>query len=421
VRLEPRGIVTGLRLTVITFVTAMILGSAAFYLLDEREFGREFGFGEATVLTLRQFAGIGNPGLTPRTDFAHWFPRIVTALGLTGEALALYALFKPVIYRFGTQPQEQRRARELTARFGRSTYDYFKVWDDKSLFFPSSEAFVGYRVHHGVAVALGDPVCAPESLDQAVLAYVHFARDNGWTATFLMPDDASVYQRLGLWSVKIGEEATVDLQRFAGATAIGRYFRRVRRQAESMGLGFSRHLPPHPEDLLEEVERLSAEWIGQEHFREFGFVQGTMSRSYLQSTNLDILRDAEGHLVAFINEVPSNAAGEASFDMMRRVPQAHWATMDYLFLRVMLALADAGYASFNLGLAPFAGVGDDPDSALLERTMHTLAPYAQRLARTQGISQYKKKFDPGWVARFVVYDGGPLVLPRVALALFTVV
>jgi phosphatidylglycerol lysyltransferase len=188
-----------------------------------------------------------------------------------------------------------------------------------------------------------------------------------------------------------------------------------------MGLGFSRHLPPHPEDLLEEVERLSAEWIGQEHFREFGFVQGTMSRSYLQSTNLDILRDAEGHLVAFINEVPSNAAGEASFDMMRRVPQAHWATMDYLFLRVMLALADAGYASFNLGLAPFAGVGDDPDSALLERTMHTLAPYAQRLARTQGISQYKKKFDPGWVARFVVYDGGPLVLPRVALALFTVV
>lgn len=421
VHFEPRGIVSGLRLMAITIIVAMILGSVAFYVLDEREFGQEFGFAQAMMLTLRQFFGVGNPGLLPRTEFARWFPRLVTLLGVTAEALALFAFFRPVAYRLGTAPQERRRARRLIGTYGRSTYDYFKVWNDKSLFFPSSDAFVGYRVLHNVAVALGDPVAPVERLPEAAREFVRFSRDNGWVATFLMPDEPSVYRQLQLWQVKIGEEATVDLDRFARVTANDKYFRRVRRQMEEKGAVFSRHVPPHARALLGEVERLSAKWIDQAHYREFGFVQGTMSRAYLQATVLDVLRDADGQVIAFVNEVPSHAAGEASFDMMRRLPEAHWATMDYLFLRIMLALREEGYSRFNLGLAPFAGVGEDPDSALLEKTMRALAPYAQRLAHTEGISQYKKKFDPEWRDRLVVYDGGPLVLPRVALALFTVV
>jgi phosphatidylglycerol lysyltransferase len=195
VRFEPRGIRSGLQLAVITFVVAMILGSVAFYLLDEREFGREFAFGDAMTLTLRQFFGLGNADLVALTDFARWFPRLVTVLGITAEALALLAFFRPVVYQLGTEPRDRRRARRLVARYGRSTYDYFKTWDDKSLFFPSEGGFVGYRVLHNVAVALGDPVTKPEDVDAAVSSFVRFARDNGWTATFLMPEDAAPYQR----------------------------------------------------------------------------------------------------------------------------------------------------------------------------------------------------------------------------------
>jgi phosphatidylglycerol lysyltransferase len=421
VRFEPRGIASGLELMVITFVIAMVLGSSGFYLLDEREFGREFGFGQAVLLTLRQFAGLGNPGLAPLTEFALWFPRSMTFLGVTAEALALFSFFRPVAYRLGTQPRERKRARRLVNTYGHSTYDYFKTWKDKSIFFPSEDSFVGYRVLHNVAVALGDPVCRPEYLEAAALSFVRFARDNGWTATFLMPDDAVPYQHLHLWQVKIGEEAATNLEHFAEATATSKYFRRVRRQAEEKGLTFTRRLPPHPKPLLREVERVSNEWIAQEHYREFGFVQGTMDREYIQASILDLLYEPDGRLVAFINEVPSYAPGEASFDMMRRLPDAHWAAMDYLFLRAMLELRTAGLSTFNLGLAPFAGVGDDPDSALLEKTMHAMVPYAQRLARTEGIGRYKMKFEPDWRDRHVIYDGGPLLLPKVALALFTVV
>jgi len=94
--------------------------------------------------------------------------------------------------------------------------------------------------------------------------------------------------------------------------------------------------------------------------------------------------------------------------------------MDYLFLRIMLELKSEGYRTFNLGLAPFAGVGEDPESNLLEKTIKGVAPYAQRLVRSRGLTQYKKKFEPFWEDRYVVYEGGPLVLPQVALALTTV-
>jgi Uncharacterized conserved protein len=306
------------------------------------------------------------------------------------------------------------------AEYGASPYDFFKLWPDKSLCFAAPRSFVGYRVHHGVAVSLGGPVGPRDELEQAIAGFVQFARDNGWVPAFLMPEDPDVYRRLDLRLVKVGEEATVDLDRFRNATAHNKYFRRVARVMEEQDVVYERHLPPHVRALLNEVTRLSAEWMKQAHYREFGFVQGTLNRGYLEATTLDTLRDREGRLLAFLNEVPSYRPGDATFDLMRRLPQAHWATMDYLFLRTMLALSDAGFRTFNLGLAPFAGVGDDPRASLLEKAMRGVVPHAQRLVRSEGLTQYKRKFGPTWEARYLVYDGGPLFLPQVGIAVTTV-
>lgn len=420
VRFEPRGILQGLGLTALTLALALILGATAFYLLDHHDFGREFTLSEAVNRTLRQFVLLGNDDLVPLTRAAHGFLDALSVLGVTAEALALWSLFRPIIYRVGALPRERRRAKALVTAHGNSVYDYFKTWPDKSLYFPTSDSFVGYRVHHGVAVALGDPVAASGDLEPAVRSFVRYARDSGWGAAFLMPDEIAVYRHLDLWLVKIGEEAHVDLKHFVEVTARNKYFRRVTRTMEQQGMTFSRNVPPHPEHLVDELESLSADWIGQTRFREFGFVQGTFSRRYLEETILDVLRDSRGNAVAFVNEVPSYSPGEGSFDMMRRLPGSHWATMDYLFLRIMQALKEEGFETFNFGLAPFEGVGTEPGATVLEKAMGRVTAYTQRLARTQGLSEYKKKFEPQWIDRYVVYDGGPLALPQVALALTTI-
>jgi phosphatidylglycerol lysyltransferase len=324
-------------------------------------------------------------------------------------------------YRLTTLPHERHKAEAILMEHGHSSYDYFKVWQDKSFFFGTPESFVAYRVHRGVAVSLGDPVGPPGDMEVCIKAFADYCRDNGWLAAFLLPDETIMYRRLGLSTVKIGEEARVDLDYFVTQTANKKYFRYARRKMEGDGLRFSRHLPPHPCHLVDEIEELSGSWMGQANYREFGFVQGRLERSYLEKTRLAVLRGPDGGLQAFVNEVPSFMKGEANFDMMRRLPDTHWAAMDYLFLKLMESLREEGYRHFNMGLAPFFGVGDNTGASLVERALHVLTPYVQRFVRSEGMTQYKKKFEPSWDDRYLVYDGGPLSLPRVALAVTTVV
>jgi len=59
--------------------------------------------------------------------------------------------------------------------------------------------------------------------------------------------------------LKVGEEALVDLQVFITRTQEASGFQRVRRRAQTLGLQVTRHEPPHPEVLFDEVQRISNE------------------------------------------------------------------------------------------------------------------------------------------------------------------
>jgi phosphatidylglycerol lysyltransferase len=102
---------------------------------------------------------------------------------------------------------------------------------------------------------------------------------------------------------------------------------------------------------------------------------------------------------------------------MRHRPEAPNATMDYLFIALMLALKELGYRTFNLGMAPYAGVGAMPGASLEERAAHELAEHATRFFSYKGMRDYKSKFEPDWEDRFLVHQGGPLGLARAAVAL----
>ena len=101
--------------------------------------------------------------------------------------------------------------------------------------------------------------------------------------------------------------------------------------------------------------------------------------------------------MAFANLVPDGVPGEATIDLMRRHPEAHKSTMEFLFVSLFEWAKDAGYQTFNLGPSPFAGIGqqsDDPaaerliaDGAailVLQRERRRRAAHAKRLARLLG-------------------------------------
>ncbi len=418
VRSGIRGIAQGLTLTAISLAIGLGFGTLGFWLLPHRDFGMTFTPMEALIRTLRQYLLIGNSDLVAHTAFARTFLRSLNVMGILTGAFAVYSFFRPVAYRLVSVPRDLADATAIVSQHARGSYDYFAARPDKSCFFSKSRrTFIAYRTVGGVALCLGDPIGPDDEIERTVTDFLTVCADNAWLAVFLMPDRVPLYQKSGLSLLKVGEEGIIDLHRFQEETIKKKYFRYVKRKMEGEGYRFERHKPPHTSDLLDDVERVSREWLTLPHHRELGFLQGTFSRRYLGETIVSGVRSSTGQLVAWVNEVPSFRPGEATFDMMRHLPGVHWGIMDYLFMNMMVAQADEGHRTINMGLAPLAGVGERAQATLLERAVHQIYEHIGGVVSVKGLRQYKVKFEPSWEERFIAYQGGAIGLIRIGLAI----
>jgi phosphatidylglycerol lysyltransferase len=417
VKSEPSGIARGILIFAAGMVVAVAYGVIGFWLIEKRDFGMTFSVWSALERTLRQFVLIGNADLVPATRFARWF---LTSLSITGPlsfALGLFSIFQPVAYRLSTHPKETAEALQLLREYGSGSYDYFKVWGDKSYYFSDSRrSFISYRTARGVAVCLGDPIGPPEELPQLIESFLRYCRANAWLAVFMVLERPETYKELCLTTLQVGEEAIIDLDRFAAATSSSKYFRYAARTLEGSRFKAKMYVPPLPSAKLDEIEGVTARWLTLAQHREFGFYQGTFSRAYVDKNPVFVVEDAGGRVVAFINQVPSYKKGEATFDMMRHLPGTHKATMDYLFRFMMLTLQGQGFHTFDMGMVPFLSM-DLPDKTRLgQRAMSELGVLTNRLVHSEGLRGYKLKFEPSWEPRYIAYTGSPVGLARIGLA-----
>ncbi len=417
VRSERRNITRGLLLMVFALLFATAYGTIGFLLLSPNDFGISFTPVQALIWTLREFVLIGNENLVSQTTFAQWFIISIRIVGILAFVFAFYSIFRPIAYRFSFLPYQNIVAGSIRDRYARFSYDYFKVWPDKSYYFSASgRAFIAYRVEWNIAVCLGDPVGPDTEIEETIRQFIKYCRDNGWSTAFMFPELLPLYRNVGLHLLKIGEEGIVDLERFKAETYRKKYFRHIRNRFGNPGYRFVRYKPPQENQLMDEIEAISRQWLNLPGHHEFGFVQGTFNRDYLRNMAISVMRNSEGQAVAFVNEVPSYRSGEINFDLMRHIPGVPNGTMDYIFMNLMLALREEGYRKFALGVAPFAGIGKGPGASLTEKAIHQLQHF-DWLAHSRGIFQYKLKFEPDWEDRYVAYQGGPFSLVKVALAI----
>jgi phosphatidylglycerol lysyltransferase len=420
VRSEPRSIARGLIFMVGSLLFALLYGTLGFYLLDKRDFGIDFLLDEALLRTLHQYLLIGNSDLVAHTRHALWFLDSLGIIGAAAVTFAVYSLFRPLAFRLRTLPHERALAAELLDRYGRTPEHYFALWPDKSFFIsPAGDGFISYRVAAGVAVTLSDPVAPEAAVPVLLRQFLDHCADNGWPVALLYtrPDWLPVYEAAGLRSLKIGGEAIVSLQKFCTETNQSKQFRRNKRRLVEDGFSVSRHVPPHPAELVQELEAVSSEWLGLPGRRERSFALGSFSTDYAQRTTFFVVRDKAAMIVAFVNETPAYRPGMATIDMMRHRADVPHGIMDFLFDNLLCALREQGIKQFDLGLAPMAGVGEQPSSTTEERVIRQLFDLLGRFYPMAGLRAYKAKFEPQWEDRFLVYQGGPPGLVRTALAL----
>jgi len=416
---EWRTAVTGLGIAV---AIAFGYGVAGFWFLDPREFGIDFTVADAAHRTLRFLTFAGDTGIVPRTRHARWFLNSLQLMTSTMIVYSVSSLFRPVIYRFRTLPQERERAASIVHHYGRSTLDSFKYWPDKSFFFSDSRrCFLGYRVAGGYAIVLGDPVGPEDEIETAVRGFQALCQENDWGHCFYqtLPDFLPGYLRLGYRKLKIGDDAIVDLTRF---TLEGKEARKMRsrvNQLEKQGMTTVRIDPPLSDEKLDQLKEVSDEWLEIPGRRERTFTVGRFEPHYVRSTPVFVVHDQDRRFLAFTNVIPSFRAGEGTLDLMRHRLQAPNGTMDFLFVKLFADLRKRGFHRFNLGMAPMSGFHEHDQASPEERAVHYFIRQLGFIFSFEGIRAYKAKYATSWEPRYAIYSNA-LDLPRLALALHKV-
>jgi phosphatidylglycerol lysyltransferase len=400
-------------------MAALIYGVAGFWFLDTREFGVNFTIGDSIRQTLNYLSLSGDPSIIPRTRHARWFLDSLNVMTATAMIYALFAVFRPAVYRFRTLPHERKLAEDITARYGRSSLDFFKYWPDKTYFFSESrQCYISFRVGGGCAVALGDPVGPEAEIEPIIQRFAEHCTQNDWRMVFhqALPDFLPIYQKLGFRKLKIGDEAVVDLPNFTLDGKEAKKLRHAINQLDKQGYLFTRYDPPISLEVSSQLKQVSDGWLQIPGRRERAFTLGLFEPEYVRSTPVYAVVDPKGAILAFMNVIPSFCRGETTIDLMRHLPDAPPGTMDYLFTKLFLAKKAEGYQRFSLGMAPMAGFREHEEASAEERAVHYFMQQLNFLFSYHGLLHYKAKFATIWEPRYTIYRN-VLNLPRVARAI----
>lgn len=407
-------------------MVALAAASAIFYLTIRVNYVKVF-----ISLTLLVLIAANRRHFTVRSERPGWR----SAAGLTGAALvaaiygtasvaaaismgyAAWYLFRPVSYRLRTQSADRTRAAEILREHGRATLDYYKVQDDKSLFFsPTGRSFLAYRVAGAFAVVLGDPVGPRTDLPGTLIAFCDLCTHNDWGFALYQtsPDFLPVYRSLGFKTLKLGDDAQVDLRMFDVRNS-SKGVRSGIKKIERLGIRAEWREPPHDQETIRQLTRVAEEWQRIPGRRERHFALGRFDPAQIQGTPALLAIDPRNTVVAFITSVPSYRRGEATLDLMRRGPDAPNGVMDFLIVKLIERNRAAGFETMSLGMVPMNGFSESERASPEERLIHDSFQRLGFVFSFKGLRAYKAKFATGWEPRYVIYRT-ELDLPRLGVA-----
>ncbi len=355
--------------------------------------------------------------LDPRTPHAARFLGSVQIAGWLARFYLLVLLLRPVVLR-KRQEASADAIERIFSTHGRHSLSAFAIQGDKHhLLVAGKNALVAYATQGAVALAAGDPLAAEEDLEESVREYLDHCKRNGWTPCVYeaAEEHLPVYHSLGLRSLKMAEEAVLDLQEFSLAGNKRANLRAMVNKAAKTGMivePYDRGKTRDP-GTDEQLEEISEEWLSEKRMGELGFTLGRFSLEALNSIPVFIVKVGT-QAEAFCSWLPYLGGKGIVLDLMRKRKQAPPGTMDFLLSQSLLQLKARGFTEASLANAPLANVSEPRGAlargvALLFENMNSLYGY-------KNLFQFKKKFSPHWQGRYLIYPKGA-DLPRVAYAL----
>ncbi|MCO5215631.1 MAG: flippase-like domain-containing protein [Thermomicrobiales bacterium] len=419
VKPDQPSIRSGLQLLTASLLVTWGYTVVSLWVADRRVFGQEFSFKRSFRTATDVMFWLDHGGLNPRSRIGIWTLHSFHLLMLMTLIVSVVVILRPLVWRLHPTASDTERAQATIERVGNSSLDRFKYWPDKFQFFPhDTDAVVSYGVSDGVALALGSPSATTREQKDAIVQYRDYCRQHNLIPAFhqVSETDIDTYHRLGFASVRVGQEAVVDVSTFTLAGGDMKKLRGSANRGERTGLIVRQYDPPHQPELLYQLENISDDWLTLEGRRERTFTLGQYSDGYMQEGPVFVLEDTDGAAQAFINLIPDGAPGEVTFDLMRHRADAPNGAMDLLMIALIDYAKSTNHTTVSLGMVPFVATESKPDDDLLDRGVQRLAKPMGQYFASESLFDYKDKFRPQWQPRYLVVPS-LAVIPRVALAL----
>jgi phosphatidylglycerol lysyltransferase len=274
--------------------------------------------------------------------------------------------------------------------------------DKRFLFSASGDSFLMFGVRGRSWIALGSPVGRRDERLELFwrfreLADSHAARPGLYG---LVADDLPDVVELGFSLQKVGESAGVPLETFSIEGRRRGNLRRAWRKAAEEGAAFEIVEGEALRALIPELQRISDEWLAHHAGGEKGFSMGGFSPAYVAQFPVAVVRN-QGRPVAFANIWTTAQRSAFSMDLMRYADEAPKNIMDYLFVELIAWGREQGYAAFEFGMAPLAGLEDRPLAPIMSRVGNLLFERGEEIYNFQGVRRYKDKYDPLWQPRYL--------------------
>jgi lysylphosphatidylglycerol synthetase-like protein (DUF2156 family) len=327
---------------------------------------------------------------------------ISAGLGLSLLVVTISILFRPAGSASSAHQLSKQKIERLLQQYATSSEDFFKLWPtDKSYFTTAGiEGFIAYKRVSGTVFALADPVCDPQDRERFLSDFSDFCRRHGWSVCFILitAESIAMYESNNLKSLMIGSSAIIPIRKFVESTTRNKWWRWQLNRAQRAGLMYEVSQPPHSRELLRETSILSRSWLERAGHTEQGFALGYYDETYMQTSTLHLLRDANGGLVAFANQLPVyHGLRQATVDLIRFQPDVDGA-MPVLIANLLIHLQSTGeYDNFDLGFVPLAKM--ETKSVAIARRL------AAGRFSAAGLEQFKGKFEPQWQPQYLAYDG----------------
>ncbi|MGE0742115.1 MAG: GNAT family N-acetyltransferase [Hyphomonadaceae bacterium] len=218
---------------------------------------------------------------------------------------------------------------------------------------------------------------------------------------------------------KVGENAIIELAGFNLNGSARQKLRAARRRfVEREGAVFEVLSPPHADPLWPQLRTVSDAWLAAHGGKEKAFSLGAFDPVYLARHHIAIARQ-HGDIIAFANLWISGDGQRGALDLMRFHPErAANGLMDFLFTEILLWAQAHGLRTFDLGMAPLAGLAADQYATMFARIGRLVHQYGEQFYGFQGLRAFKDKFGPRWEPRYIAAPGAwtlPLVLAEVAM------